>query len=102
MTDMTQNKTAAPMNYNNMDQKDGSSDQANMVNKEIKKTWPELSEDDVKSYVTKPDQFFMQLKKVCHVEKADAEKQISEFKKVASDTSINNKSNNSGKSTNAA
>lgn len=97
MTDMTQNNTAP-----SMDHKGAASNQADMLNKRIKSTWSKLSDDDVKLYTTQPDQFFMKLKNLCHVEKADAEKQILELKKETSNSSMSNNPKNVEKETHAA
>ena len=97
MTDTTQNKSVA-----HMTDKDTASDQTNMLIKKMKETWQKLSDADFKLYTTQSDQFFTRLKTIYHIEKAEAEKRISEFRKMVEATWESNKPKTIEKSTTAA
>jgi uncharacterized protein YjbJ (UPF0337 family) len=49
------------------------------LNAKIKETWSKLSDDDIKLYSGKRDQFFVKLKEKHGVSKEDAEKVFQEF-----------------------
>ncbi len=51
-------------------------------NAKIKETWGKLSDDDVKLYGGKRDQFFAKLKEKENVSKEDAEKKMQELEKA--------------------
>lgn len=51
------------------------------LHKEIKKTWTKLSDDNVKLYATKPDEFFAKLQEKHNVSKEDAKKKIAQLEK---------------------
>lgn len=51
------------------------------LHKEIKKTWTKLTDDNVKLYATKPDDFFAKLKEKHSVSKEDAKKKIAQLEK---------------------
>lgn len=54
--------------------------QGEKLRSEIKKTWSKLSDDEVKLYAAKPDEFFGKLKEKHNVSKEDAQKRMAELK----------------------
>ncbi len=68
----------------NMDQsmnKAGSPDNTVKLDAEIKKTWSKLSDDDIKLYSDKRDQFFAKLTEKQGVSKEDGQKKMQEIEK---------------------
>ncbi len=68
----------------NMDQsmnKAGSPDNTVKLHAEIKKTWSKLSDDDIKLYSDKRDQFFAKLTEKQGVSKEDGQKKMQEIEK---------------------
>lgn len=51
------------------------------MHKEMKKTWTKLSDDNIKLYKNKPDEFFAKLKEKHSVSKEDAKKKIAQLEK---------------------
>lgn len=57
------------------------SEDAIKLHTKIKETWTELSDDDIRLYDGKSDQFFIALKKKHNVSKENAEKILQDLKK---------------------
>jgi len=71
----------------NMDQKmtkpaGMATDSAAKLHAEIKKTWSKLSDEEIKLYESRPDQFFAKLKEKQNVSREDGVKKIQELEKA--------------------
>ena len=51
------------------------------MHKKIKEKWPQMSDDNIKLYDGKKDQFFAKLKEKHNVSKEDAEKKLKDIEK---------------------
>lgn len=51
------------------------------LHKKIKETWPSLSDDSVKLYDGKRDEFFAKLKEKANLSREDAEKKMQQLEK---------------------
>jgi hypothetical protein len=80
--------TNTNQNMNKSDNKSDTSDKATQINAKIKATWSKLSDDDVKLYSEKREDFFAALKTKQDVSKEDGEKKLQEIEKsIANDSS---------------
>lgn len=62
--------------------KPDSSENIAKLQAEIKKTWNKLSDDDVKLYENKRDQFFAKLQEKQNVSREDGQKKMQELEKA--------------------
>lgn len=51
------------------------------LHKKIKETWPQMSDDNIKLYDGKRDEFFARLKEKHNVSKEDAQKKLQQLEK---------------------
>ncbi len=58
-------------------------DNASKMNAKFKEKWSKLTDDDIKLYSGKRDQFFAKLKEKHNLSKEDAEKQVQEIEKAS-------------------
>ena len=77
MSDMNKNNNKSSDNRNDKSSKES----AQKLNTKIKETWSGLSDEDIKLYATKPDQFFSKLQEKQKVSKEDAQKQMKQMEK---------------------
>ncbi len=65
----------------NMKQNSNSKENSEKLHKKIKETWSGLSDNDVKLYDGKRDEFFAKLKEKANISKEDAQKKMQQLEK---------------------
>lgn len=65
----------------NMKQSSNSKENTEKLHKKIKETWSGLSDNDVKLYDGKRDEFFAKLKEKANISKEDAQKKMQQIEK---------------------
>ena len=81
-------------NTNQNTNKAESPDKAAALNAKIKETYSKLSDDDVKLYAGKRDEFFAKLKEKQNVSKEDGEKKIKEIEQACESACSSEKTGN--------
>ncbi len=102
MTDMTPNQITNSTNQKNMESNKMTPDHSASLHQKIKETWPKLSDGDAKLYMQNQKKFFEKLKSTHHVDKMDAQRKISDFKKELPEPKGNEKHQEAPKSTSAS
>jgi hypothetical protein len=82
------------MTNNQNSNKNESHDKFAAFNAKIKETYTKLSDDDVKLYGDKRDQFFVKLKEKQNVSKEDGEKKIKEIEQACDSACSSEKTGN--------
>lgn len=65
----------------NQNMKENSRENIEKLHRKIKETWSGLSDNDIKLYNGKPDEFFAKLKEKANISKEDAHKKIQQLEK---------------------
>ncbi len=65
----------------NMNKDQNSKDSAEKLHRKIKETWSGLSDNDVKLYDGKRDEFFAKLQEKANISKEDAKKKMEQLEK---------------------
>lgn len=65
----------------NMNKDQNTKENTEKLHRKIKETWSGLSDNDVKLYDGKRDEFFAKLKEKAHVSKEDAQKKMAQLEK---------------------
>lgn len=69
------------MENKNRNTQENSKENSEKLHKKIKETWPQMSDDNIKLYNGKRDQFFDKLKEKHHVSREDAQKKMEQMEK---------------------
>lgn len=65
----------------NLDKEQNSKENTEKLHRKIKETWSGLSDDTIKLYDGKPDEFFAKLKEKANISKEDAQKKMQQLEK---------------------
>ena len=69
------------MENKNQNMQQNSKENSEKLHKKIKETWSGLSDNDIKLYDGKHDEFFAKLKEKANVSKEDAQKKLQQLEK---------------------